>query len=274
MAILLSSQFIYNSVGSIDENAIQNLSLVVNLTKHIQIRQNSNDEVDSDEYSSHFPSFFWVIRDFSLQLCDQEGEPISSQDYLENSLKEQRGFSDEVEQKNRIRRLLTSFFKDRECITLVRPLVNEENLQQLDKMELDQLRPEFFEQVMGFRKSILSQCRPKTMNGKTLNGEMYISLIQNYVHSINDGAVPNIENAWNYVCKDQCYKAAKQAMEIYEKNLKENLYPKLPTTFEELKYNHKIAKEAALEVFKKCAVGDILEEYQKDVVKKIKDKFY
>ena len=37
LAILLSSYFIYNSVGSIDENALQNLNLVVNLTKHIQI---------------------------------------------------------------------------------------------------------------------------------------------------------------------------------------------------------------------------------------------
>lgn len=44
-------------------------------------------------------------------------------------------------------------------------------------MELDQLRPEFFEQVMSFRKTILSHCRPKTMNGKPLNGEMYLSLI-------------------------------------------------------------------------------------------------
>ena len=35
LAILLSSYFIYNSVGSIDENALQNLSLVINLTKHI-----------------------------------------------------------------------------------------------------------------------------------------------------------------------------------------------------------------------------------------------
>lgn len=35
LAILLSSYFIYNSVGSIDENALQNLNLVVNLTKHI-----------------------------------------------------------------------------------------------------------------------------------------------------------------------------------------------------------------------------------------------
>jgi hypothetical protein len=35
LAILLASYFIYNSMGSIDENAIQSLNLVVNLTKHI-----------------------------------------------------------------------------------------------------------------------------------------------------------------------------------------------------------------------------------------------
>ena len=43
LAILASSCFIYNSVGSIDENAVQNLSLVVNLTKHIQVRTNSSE---------------------------------------------------------------------------------------------------------------------------------------------------------------------------------------------------------------------------------------
>ena len=35
LAVLLSSYFLYNSVGSIDENALSSLSLVVNLTKHI-----------------------------------------------------------------------------------------------------------------------------------------------------------------------------------------------------------------------------------------------
>jgi hypothetical protein len=44
LAILSSSIFIYNSVGSIDENALQNLSLVVNLTKSIQL--NANNQVD------------------------------------------------------------------------------------------------------------------------------------------------------------------------------------------------------------------------------------
>ena len=35
LALLLSSYFIYNSVGSIDENAIENLSLIIHLTKNI-----------------------------------------------------------------------------------------------------------------------------------------------------------------------------------------------------------------------------------------------
>ncbi len=32
LALLLSSYFIYNSMGTIDENALQNLSLIVNLS--------------------------------------------------------------------------------------------------------------------------------------------------------------------------------------------------------------------------------------------------
>jgi hypothetical protein len=35
LVILLSSYFIYNSMGSIDENSLNQLSLVVNLTKNI-----------------------------------------------------------------------------------------------------------------------------------------------------------------------------------------------------------------------------------------------
>ena len=128
------SYFIYNSVGSIDESALSNLSLVINLTKNIQIKSNmaeqqsSGDDTDIEEYGLYFPSFMWVVRDFTLQLIDSEGEPISSKDYLEKALEIQKGFSDSTEQKNRIRRLLRNFFKERDCCTMIRPLTNEENL--------------------------------------------------------------------------------------------------------------------------------------------------
>ena len=147
LAILISSYFIYNSVGSIDENALSSLSLVINLTKHIHLKAQgvSQEDIDPEEYSQYFPSFMWVVRDFALQLVDTEGEPMTSKEYLEKALQAQKGFSDGVEQKNRIRRLLKSFFKERDCCTMIRPLTKEENLQCLEKMALEDLRPEFVE---------------------------------------------------------------------------------------------------------------------------------
>ena len=98
LAVLISSAFIYNSVGTIDEDAIQKLSLVVNLTKHIQLKATSPDEEgeDPDEIASYFPTFYWVVRDFSLQLQDPEGNTISSKEYLERALAPQNGFSDDI----------------------------------------------------------------------------------------------------------------------------------------------------------------------------------
>jgi len=38
LAILLASTFVYNSVGAIDEGALESLGLVVNLTKFIKLK--------------------------------------------------------------------------------------------------------------------------------------------------------------------------------------------------------------------------------------------
>ena len=102
LAILLSSNFIYNSMGSIDETALTQLNLVVNLTKNIELKAQGcrdaikEDDVDPDEFSAIFPSFMWVVRDFSLKLTDENDSPITSREYLERALLEQRGFSDSV----------------------------------------------------------------------------------------------------------------------------------------------------------------------------------
>ena len=46
--------------------------------------------------------------------------------------------------------------------------------------------------------------KPKSINGNLLNGVMLAKLLNSYVKAINEGAVPNIENAWNYICIDEC----------------------------------------------------------------------
>ena len=48
---------------------------------------------------------------------------------------------------------------------------------------------------------------PKILNGKLLNGAMVADLCETYCEAINNGAVPNIESAWTYICKNECHKA-------------------------------------------------------------------
>jgi hypothetical protein len=71
------------------------------------------------------------VRDFALKLLDQYGNAITSKEYLESALKEQKGSSENVEKKNKIRRLVVNFFKDRDCYTMVRPTEEEKDLQTL-----------------------------------------------------------------------------------------------------------------------------------------------
>jgi hypothetical protein len=258
LAILIASFFLYNSVGVIDENALSNLSLVVNLTKHIQIRsqQSPGEEPDCEDYAAYFPSFLWVVRDFTLQLVDTEGEPITPKEYLERALMPQKGFTDSIEEKNRIRRLLKNFFKERECFTMVRPTTNEGDLQRLAAKELTELRAEFVEQVQGLRRRVLGKIRPKSLNGKLLNGEMLGDLLQTYVASINTGGAPSIESAWSYICKNESRKALKEAENLFHKVMDSSLAHRLPISEEELKLLHREAKEAALDQYHSKAVGD------------------
>lgn len=205
-SLLLSSFFIYNSVGSIDENALQNLSLVINLAKEIQIKS-SGKEVDPEEMAQHFPSFLWVVRDFALKLVDTSGHKISPKEYLENSLNPQKGVSDAVESKNRVRRLIKHFFRERDCSTMVRPLENEKDLQRLNTLEDEFFRPEFLEQTKQVQKKIFKKVKPKQMNGRSLTGGMLLEVTKAYLKAINSGSVPNIENAWTYLCQQESQKA-------------------------------------------------------------------
>lgn len=80
-SLLLSSYFIYNSVGSIDENALNNLSLIINLAKDIQIKSNTSDN-EKEDPANYFPNFLWVVRDFALQMVDSMGNQMTQKDYL------------------------------------------------------------------------------------------------------------------------------------------------------------------------------------------------
>lgn len=87
---------------------------------------------------------------------------------------------------------------------MIRPFTDEEALQNLQSKDLNDLWPEFVEQVLQLRRKVLNWIKAKTLNGKWISGSMFADLTINYVNGINKGIVPNIENAWSYVCKNEC----------------------------------------------------------------------
>jgi len=88
LAVLLSSLFVYNQMGGIDEAALDRLSLVTEMTRHIRVRAAGGagggggaggaggDAAEAAELGEFTPSFLWLLRDFYLQL-EEDGRKIS-----------------------------------------------------------------------------------------------------------------------------------------------------------------------------------------------------
>lgn len=60
----ISSTAIYNSVGAIDEASLGNFRYILEIQKQLKL---------GEDDSTIFPSFVWILRDFSLELTDLEG---------------------------------------------------------------------------------------------------------------------------------------------------------------------------------------------------------
>ena len=250
IAILISSLFIYNSFGTIDEVALNNLSLILNLSKSLKLRNNSNvlnsKESDDKEMAKYFPSLFWLLRDFALKLEDSDGNVITAKQYLDNALMEQKGSTESIEEKNLVRKMIKTYFIERDCFPLVRPVENENDLQNLMNLPESKIRPEFVKQCSMLRNKIYMKIRPKTFNGKILSGQMLVDLLESVINAINEGAIPVIENSWNYIASNELLKSIRENTEYFKRVImdyqKENLTR--PDFFNELqKYSQTLIEE-------------------------------
>ena len=121
---MLSSVFLYNSVGHIDEAAISTLGLMTRVTSSVK---QTLSEADGSSVADMMPTFFWLLRDFSLRLEDAHGNTISKDEYLEQSL-QPSGNEDRAATREAIREC----FSKRHLATLPRPAKDEANATNLN----------------------------------------------------------------------------------------------------------------------------------------------
>nr|QKE61582.1 guanylate binding protein 2 [Lagothrix lagotricha] len=263
LAILLSSTFVYNSMGTINQQAMDQLHYVTELTDRIKANSSPDNNYveDSADFVSFFPAFVWALRDFSLEL-ETDGEPITPDDYLELSLKLRKGTDKKSKSFNDPRLCIRKFFPKRKCFIFDRP-AQRKYLAHLEQLKEEDLNPDFIEQVAEFCSYILSHSNVKTLSGGiTVNGPRLESLVLTYVSAISSGDLPCMENAVLALAQIENSAAVQKAIAHYDQQMGQKV--QLPTeTLQELLDLHRDSEREAIEVFMKNSFKDVDHEFQR-----------
>lgn len=199
---------IYNSVGSITEQAIAYMSFITSLSGIISV---SEDELQSDYSLSYYsPRFMWLLRDYTIPTDQDDGVQMTSDQYLETILTELSGQVSETSLKSR--QTFINLFKDKECIDFCHPGNGNEN----------GLNYHFHKQVFKLRERIYSRSQAKQIDGVTFSARMMASYLQSIVNSLNNGMRFVILDAWGDVEENECVSSYNDATELYRENLKKN----------------------------------------------------
>ncbi|KAI5331268.1 hypothetical protein L3X38_021394 [Prunus dulcis] len=102
----------------------------------------------------------------------------------------------DVVAKNEIQASIRALFPDKECFTLVRPLNNEHDLQRLDEIQLDKLRPDFRSGLDTLTRFVFERTRPKQVGATMMMGPVLVGITHSYLDALNKGAVPTISSSW------------------------------------------------------------------------------
>lgn len=301
LTLFLCSMFIYNSTGAIDEASISSLSVVINITKHLTAKsaktaqksgnentslmdcvrpnaslnctaQRSDDQEDDlSSYSAYFPDFYWVLRDFALQLVDEYGTELTANQYLEQALDCTDEMTESAQTKNKIREMIRSFFNSRFCFPLVRPVIEEADLSRLTDLKMEALRPEFVEGALQLKNSLNQNAKIKTFGGKPITGQLLSDMLQTYVEAVNEGAVPNIENTWCYVSKKQTLELVDKSFESFVAQGRQLMRTVVPCSEASLKQAIEAVKADAVQMLETNTymTETELREYKERLLQKI-----
>ncbi|XP_019269621.1 guanylate-binding protein 1-like [Panthera pardus] len=272
LAILLSSTFVYNSMGTINQQAMDQLHYVTELSDRIRAKSspNSNGIEDSADFVSFFPDFVWTLRDFSLEL-EADGLPITADEYLENSLKLKQGTTQSDQNFNLPRLCIRKFFPKKKCFIFDRP-THRKKLGQLETLHDNDLDPEFVQQASAFCSYIFKNSKTKTLSGGIkVNGPRLEKLVQTYVDAISRGDLPCMENAILALAQIENAAAVQKAIAHYDQQMGQML--QLPTeTLQELLNLHRACEKEAIELFMRNSFKDRDHLCQKDLAAQLEKK--
>ncbi|XP_076139387.1 guanylate-binding protein 3-like [Alosa pseudoharengus] len=272
LAVLLSSTLVYNSRGTIDNDAVEKLHYVTEITNLIQVKSDGasnddDDDPDECEFVCFFPNFVWAVRDFTLER-KLDNEEVSEDKYLEFALQPKKGRTKQVSNYNFTRDCIRNFFPTRTCFTFPFPTLPN-NISRLESMAEADLDPGFLNVAGRFCSYIFAESRVKTIKGgQEINGNCFSHLVKNYVDTINNGEVPCLEKAVIAMAEIENHSAMNEALRLYEQGM-EKLKKNFPVDLIPLSTEYQRLSTTAEQEFLKRSFKDDEQKYIKHLHEKV-----
>nr|XP_036852213.1 guanylate-binding protein 4-like isoform X2 [Manis javanica] len=268
LTVLLSSILIYNSMGTINHLALEQLHFITELAELIRIKSSSSSDgtlEDSVEFVSFFPDFIWTLRDFMLEMKINDS-PITEDEYLEDALKLIPGTNQQIHNSNMPRECIRLFFPKRKCFVFDRPTNDKYMLFHIDNVPEEHLDSNFRMQSKNFCSYIFAHGRPKTLReGIIVTGNRLGTLVVTYVNAIRRGMVPCLENAVITLAQSENSAAVQKAANHYSEQMAQRV--SLPTdTLQELLDVHTACEQEAVAIFMEHSFKDDKREFQQKLM--------
>lgn len=214
----------YNTFGAIDEKAIERLSFISRLNQFFNIRKGGDSDPSRvmREMSRYFPQFTWLLRDFSLELYDENLQrPITSQEYLETALliPPDAIESDQIKVKALIRDSIREFFKERACFVLPRPVADEKLLRNVEELNYESLKVPFREGLEDLISYLRSTIKPKVVNNVAVDGRGYVKLIESIATAVNHNSLPTLSTTWDRIVESEMRDTLQKAFDKYKSEI-------------------------------------------------------
>uniref|UniRef100_A0A673INK8 Guanylate binding protein 1 n=1 Tax=Sinocyclocheilus rhinocerous TaxID=307959 RepID=A0A673INK8_9TELE len=206
LAVLLSSTLVYNSRGTIDNTAVEKLHYVVELAEQIKIRSteaaDDEEEGEDSEFVRFFPSFIWVVRDFTLELEIDGKKKI--RDY------------------NLPRECIKRYFPSRKCFVFPFPATSHQDTTRLEILQDQDLAQQFQEFTGHFCDYMFVNSDVKRLKGgHIVTGRLLGHLVEIYVDTISSGEVPCLDNAVVVLANLENQTAVQEALKVYQGGMEE-----------------------------------------------------
>ncbi|XP_062843310.1 guanylate-binding protein 4-like [Trichomycterus rosablanca] len=169
LAVLLSSTLVYNSRGTIDNQALENLHYVTELAEQIKIKSpasaQAEDEDEEDfQFVRFFPNFIWTVRDFVLDLVIENKGQVSEDEYLDFALQLKKGNTKKIINYNLPRQCIRNYFPTRKCFVFPLP-ASQDKMTRLESLSENDIWPDFLKVTQHFCDHVFTVSKVKTLKG-------------------------------------------------------------------------------------------------------------